>query len=205
MFKRALKPTLLILALAAAGTPAAAVTSEEILDRATANISSSKTISASFEASVAESESVGGSITLTGKMFKISTPQLQTWFDGRTQWSYSPQMQEVNVTEPTVEELLQINPFAIIANFRNAYVSSLQQAPQGQYRIVLTAKSSAQQIRKATLILDRTPLYPVEITLVSDKTITIKVSNVSSSAPLPKSSFRFDAKKHPGVEIVDLR
>ena len=51
-----------------------------------------------------------GTIQLKGEKFVLKTSDIITWFDGKTQWSYVTKNDEVNVSNPTQEELQQINP-----------------------------------------------------------------------------------------------
>ena len=51
-----------------------------------------------------------GTLLLKGNKFHLNTGDVETWFDGKTQWSYLRQNEEVNVSTPTPEELQSINP-----------------------------------------------------------------------------------------------
>ena len=54
--------------------------------------------------------SESGTIQLKGEKFVLKASEVITWFDGKTQWSYVVRNDEVNVSNPTQEELQQINP-----------------------------------------------------------------------------------------------
>ena len=49
---------------------------------------------------------IPGSLTMSGRCFKLITDRLSIWYDGKTQWTYVPENEEVNITEPTADELL---------------------------------------------------------------------------------------------------
>ena len=49
--------------------------------------------------------SYAGVLYLEGEKFVVETEGMKTWFDGHTQWSYVASADEVNVSEPTQEEL----------------------------------------------------------------------------------------------------
>ena len=46
-----------------------------------------------------------GTLILKGNKFYLQCGGVESWFDGRTQWSYVKQNQEVNVSTPTAEEV----------------------------------------------------------------------------------------------------
>lgn len=46
---------------------------------------------------------------MKGNKFKIEIPDAITWFDGTTQWVYIKDTDEVNITNPTGDELQAIS------------------------------------------------------------------------------------------------
>lgn len=177
-----------------------------ILAQASNKFSSSKSISATFSI-IDNGHSQSGSIIVAGNKFVISTPQLSTWFDGKTQWSYSPNIKEVNITTPTSEELQQINPFAIISSFKNNFNAKLLNSAKGSYKIQLTPKKSNQSIKNVELTLNSSTYLPslIVISAKNNTKATIKVKSINVGGAQNTSTFTFNAKKYPGVEIVDLR
>ena len=78
---------------------------------------------------------------MSGNKFTIKSPEMEIWFDGKNQWAYSPNTDEVNLTEPTAEELSQINPLSVINRFANNFNASLLPSAKGVKNIRLSAKS----------------------------------------------------------------
>ena len=185
---------------------ASATTADTILKSAADRYQTLKTISASYSAT-SGSEKMNGTIVTSGDKFHISSPQLSTWYDGRTQWTYSPSSNEVNITEPTAEGLQQVNPFAIISAFRRAYKGTLLKSPAGTHTVQLLPLDKKASIRKAVVTFDAKTLYPTLIRLTTDNNaiLSIKVTNVVAGKKYPLSTFVFDKKKYPGAEIIDLR
>ena len=177
-----------------------------ILAQASNKFTNSKSITASFSI-IDNGHSQNASITVAGKKFVVSTPQLSTWFDGKTQWSYAPNVNEVNITNPTADELQQINPFAIISSFRNNFNASMLNSTKGTYKIQLTPKKSNQSIKKVELTLSSSTYFPslIVITAKNNTKATIKVKSINAGNTQPTSTFTFNAKKYPGVEVIDLR
>lgn len=62
-----------------------------------------------------------GTIQLKGEKFVLKTSDIITWFDGKTQWSYVTKNDEVNVSNPTQEELQQINPYTFLYMYQKGF------------------------------------------------------------------------------------
>ena len=183
-----------------------AINANEVLTNASEKYQNDGSISAQFTLS-GVGNSTDGTITISGDKFHLSTPLLSIWYNGRTQWTYSAETNEVNITEPTVEELQQVNPFAIINSFRMQFNATLLKSANSMYRIQLTPlKSVNTSISKAIVTLNASTLYPNEIALTIDNNIiTIKTKNIKAIKNVPHKTFVFDEKKYPNAEIVDLR
>ena len=66
-----------------------------------------------------QTQSSSGSFTLKGTKFILEMEALKLWFDGKTQWSYVQQNNEVSITEPSEKELAETNPMAILSGFKS--------------------------------------------------------------------------------------
>lgn len=181
-------------------------TASGILNSSANKIKSAKSLVASYVIT-ADGHKQDGIMTISGERFTISSPQMVSWYDGKTQWTYTSHTGEVNITEPTAEELQQINPFAIIRSFSNNYKAQQLKSPAGTKKIRLTALSPKSDIKTVILTLNAKTLYPtrIDLTMGNRQSVAIQISAVEEGPTLPAANFRFDAKKYPGVQVVDLR
>lgn len=184
----------------------AAESGDDLLSRAAANISRSKSLTARFSLSSAEGTATG-SILLAGDKFRMISPDMSVWYDGRTQWTYSQAAGECNVTEPTPDELAQINPFAVINAFRRNYNVSVASRTKSAVTLNLAAKSKKAQIKSVRLTLNASTLYPSAITLTDrrGKQVKITVSSVKAGGAVSQNIFKYNPRQYPGVEVIDLR
>ncbi len=184
----------------------AAESATSILQQAAAKVTKAKSLVADYTIS-ADGHSQNGILTISGERFTLSSPQMVSWYDGKTQWTYSSHIGEVNITEPTPEELQQVNPFAIIRTFSKNYKATLEKSAAGTKQLRLTAISAKSDIKTVVLTLDATTLYPTKIQLVmaNRQQVNIKINKLTEGPTLPMSHFRFDPKKYPDVPVVDLR
>ena len=200
------KIILIAVALLTAFSASAVETADAFLGRVAAKLKSSPSIVASYRLTT-DGASQRGTLTVAGNCFTIDAPGLRSWYDGKTQWTYSSQTGEVNITEPSPEEVEQINPFAVINAFRQGYKSQFVPAAAGLKKIKMTSSVPGNDISNVLFTVSDKTLDPAEIvlTLSSNQVIVIRIDSVKAGVKMPASSFRFDKSKFPGVEVVDLR
>lgn len=199
--------TLIIGLLASVAAMQAQQTADGLLQQIASKLTQPKQVEANYAIS-GSGGSASGSVLLSGSRFRMTSPQLVTWFDGKTQWTYAVAQQEVNITEPTAEELQQVNPLLIINSFRRNYTAHIDKAPAGTKRVKLKAKSAKAGIQQAVVTVNATTLLPqeIQVTMSNRQTLTIKISGIKTSAKAPAASaFTFNRKAYPKVEVVDLR
>lgn len=186
-----------------------------VLDKTAAAFRKSGGIKADFDIkSFAKGRPLGGTtgtIRLDGDKFTLKTPDAITWFDGKTQWSYLPGSDEVNVSTPTEAELQSANPYVLLEVYRHGFnyklgtVKSFRGKPV--YEVVLTAASRAQDTQRIVLYVAKTSYMPVYIMMEQrDKSRSeITVTGYQTGMKYADSVFVFDKKQYPHAEIIDLR
>ena len=191
---------LCVAAICAADSPA------QILRRSADKLKSAKSLHITYTAT-ADGYTYEGTLVTQGNMFTISSPQMKSWYDGKTQWTYSSQIGEVNIITPTAEEVRQINPIAIISSFTNDYTVTALKSPAGTSSVLLTAKNRKADIRSADITIDNKSLYPTRIllTMSNNQTVTIDIKDIKAGDVIPADNFRFNKSRYPGVQVVDLR
>lgn len=180
---------------------------ELLIDKVAQKFQQAKSITADFTISGNGSTSAGN-IIISGDRFKIKMNEISIWYDGRTQWTYSQPVNEISITEPTPDELQQVNPFAIISAFRKNYYATTLNNGNNTATLQLTPLSSqGEAISKVILTLNKSTLFTTQIVLTLDngESITIKVNSVKIGNTLPLSTFTYNNQLYPNAEIIDLR
>lgn len=156
-------------------------------------------------------ESFEGTIQMKGDKFVWQTPDMTTWFDGTTQWTYVPRNEEVNVTTPTGDELQFTNPALLLRSYKKGFTATYKgesTAPNGKaaYEIELTPKKKG-DILKAILQIEKFTSFPAAITVESRNGMrsTIRIGKLETGVNQPDSFFVFKEADFPDAEIIDLR
>lgn len=202
--------TFLILIILAAWPQAfAAGNADDLLNKVVDTYRSSGGITAHYLITTDQGQTEG-QITMQGEKFRMLSPDLKCWFNGKTQWSYSPVSEEVNIMEPTAEELSMINPYSIISNFRNAYTTKLlKSATAGNDELeMLPVSKKGSDILSVRLTINKRNNLPVKIIFVLNdgSSIIVSLNNYKTGARYTDDMFTFDkALVPPQTPIVDLR
>jgi len=188
---------------------------KNILDKTSSLFSKSEGVRADFTIQVTQdnkhTDKMPGNIRINIGKFVLETPSGTTWFNGETQWSYIPSTEEVNISNPTEEELRFINPYLLLNTYNQGYSCQLgnKSTFEGKqiYEIKLKPESKNNDIRSIVLYIQKSTYHPLYIEVTQkDKTITkVTVANYQFKQNFPDSIFIFDKKKFPDAEEIDLR
>lgn len=197
---------LTVIALAACGVSFAAESASSVLDGMRRKLASAKAVEAVFTIN-ADGDATQGSASLSGAAFVFRTPELTVWYDGKTQWSMIGNTGEVNISEPTAEELTLSNPFAILNGYGEHFKARLLTSSGKDKRVELTPIHKGTGIGRIVVTEDSSTHWPaaVEVVFSDGRRIVMTVNNINAVPPLPAATFRFDSAKYPTVEIIDLR
>ena len=180
-----------------------AQSAKSILDKAAATITAPQGIKANFKMN-ATTGSTSGTIAIKGKKFYATTPQATVWFDGKTQWTYMKNNDEVNVSNPTEAQLQAINPYNFINLYKRGYNYTVNIAGK-DYVVHLLANGNERKIKEMFVTVDKKSYQPKQVKMLQGKKwTTFDISNIKKEK-LADSQFRFNSKDFPKAEIIDLR
>lgn len=152
-----------------------------------------------------------GIIQLSGEKFLLKTREATIWFDGKTQWTYLAESEEVNVTTPTPEDLQGMNPYALLSLYQKGFSYKMGPAKvfRGKpvYEVILTATNKRQELSQLTLYVTKEDYRPVCVMVESrnGNKSEITVTGYQAGLTYANTLFVFNKKQYPHAEIIDLR
>lgn len=199
------------LCLIAVPLPAQQTDAGKIMERVSDSFSKAGGVRAEFTVSSPEGSSAG-TISLKGNKFMLDAEGIMTWFDGHTQWSYLVSSDEVNVSEPTVDELQSLNPYAWLSLYRHGYRARLDKMNNSResalyYKVVLAATDRSWEVQSIVLYVSKTDYRPARIVLQQrgGEMAEIVITACKTGQNWPDSFFVFDKTRYPSAEVIDLR
>lgn len=187
-----------------------------ILEKAGAVYQESNGSQASFVIDIQEPGGVSGGqiegkIQLKKNMFKLEIDEMITWFDGKNQWLYIKEAQEVNLSNPGEEELLSINPINVFQWYKHGFtprfVGEKKLDEKNVLHILQTPQESHSDVKSIDVYFDKSNYQPVYVRIqMKDLSgSVIRISNYKTGLNYPDALFVFQQKEYPGAEVIDLR
>jgi outer membrane lipoprotein-sorting protein len=197
---------LLLLAALLSLSPAAArkdAKAREVLDKTASALKTGSGVKADFDGSMQ------GTLKMRGAKFYLKANGMESWYDGKTQWSYLARAEEVSVSSPTPDEVQAVNPYLLLSSYQSGYqyeyAGTLTYRGKQVHKVVLTP-DKVTTVRRITVYVSTgyQPIY-IKVETTQGKAAEMYVTAYATGQNYSDATFRFDAKKYPNAEIVDMR
>ncbi|RAJ02293.1 chaperone LolA [Chitinophaga skermanii] len=187
-----------------------------ILDGVSTKLKSLKSLVANFVLKVEGgnskvTDSQKGTVYVKGQKYKVLMGDREIISDNKTSWTYSKDVNEVQINN--VDQSGQsMTPAKLFTNFYDKdYLYRLigETTEKGKVlqNIELTPVDKSKNIFKAQVDVDKKAQTIVRMKIFekNGNKMSYEISSIQPNATVADAMFTFDAKKYPGVEVVDLR
>lgn len=150
------------------------------------------------------SDSEEGHAWLQGNAYKIEMAEQQSISDGTTIWTYLVDDEEVMVSDAYEGE--DNTPLKLLTSLDKNYVATLTNIDtQGNATIELANPKG--QYKRVTLKMNamKAALKSADIYLEDGTKVAVTVKEMKYDQELDDKFFTFDTKKHPKVDVIDMR
>ena len=164
-----------------------------------------KTLQSNFSITITQEQTqpmtYAGTLAMRDQKFALKFIGIEAAYDGQTLYMYSEDTEELTLSTPTEEELIQTNPF-LYARALLPLCEYAEKAVGDKTQITLTPRDQSLGINKFVLRLVTTNLLPVsaEIHESDGKVTTLRLNNPEYKNECPKFSI-----EKPEAFINDLR
>ena len=154
---------------------------------------------------------IQGKIQLKGNKFKLDVGEMITWFDGKNQWFYLVNIQEVNLSNPAPEDLIMINPVMVFQlykyGFDARYAGEKKLGTKIAQHVELIPQEQHSDIQRIEVWFDKQTHRPLRIS-IRNKDLSGSLINIDKyiiDQEYPDAMFVFQQKAYPGAVVIDLR
>ncbi|PZX13847.1 outer membrane lipoprotein-sorting protein [Breznakibacter xylanolyticus] len=189
---------------------------KEILDQVSAKTKTYTTISADFSFSLEnQQEKINevhqGSIKVKGNKYAVKLMGVETFFDGKNQWTYMKDAGEVQVIVPDAADESVLNPAKIFTmyekGFKFSYIGEKTEGGKVLYEIDLFPENRDKPFSRIKLLIqkDNLQLYSFKQIGKDGNHYTVKVSKMQTNQSFADTDFTFNKLANPNVDVIDLR
>lgn len=154
---------------------------------------------------------IDGTIRLKGSKFKLEVDEMTTWFDGKNQWVRLKNNSEVNLSNPSEEELLKINPVNVFQLYKHGYnckwLGEKSEGGKKVVRISLIPTNKNENLQSIVASFEKKSYRPTSIIITNkDKSGSqVSIPSYETGQNFPDTFFVFPQKSYPNTEVIDLR
>ena len=127
-----------------------------------------------------------GTITMRGDRFTLEMFDMEAAFDGKTLYVYSATTDELTLSTPTEQELMEANPFRYAQALSKVCTITEQTAAPQALTITLTPNDQSAGIQRFTLRIEKETMLPSSIEIKEGKQLTtLRLTNPTYTADIP--------------------
>lgn len=187
---------------------------KKVLDAVSAKFKTYKTVTAKFSLKVENGagKNLGvktGTVYMKGIKYRISVTGQEIFSDGSNVWTFDKAANEVTITrlDPSANSL---TPQKLFTNFYEKDFLYKLNGPvkvgaKTMKEVELTPIDKTKPFHKVLLYVDNNAINSTKIFEKTGNRYTYSTTSLVPNGNVPDATFVFDAKKYPGVEVVDLR
>ena len=185
---------------------------KEVLDKAASQFKSYAAVEIEFVLTM-ENKAEGiqenheGKAWMKGNKYKLNLMDVENYYNGEVIYTYMPEVQEVNVKNPSEEEEGFLNPTTLFNIHNQGFNQKLIEENNGVAYIELIPVAEKNFEKIGVWVNTKTSSIQKVVAWGKDgNDITISIKQIKNLNPVPEDSFfSFDTKKHPDVEVIDMR
>lgn len=146
-----------------------------------------------------------GVMRLDGNRYSVVMDKMGVWCDGKTQWSYMLEIDEIYITDSSSDEAQNLSPLFIMENYRNG--SSKSAEMQDGVAVVTLQALSDNGIEKVVLHVDSVTgrLKAMNVFMPGQGHVEIMLDKYQIKCNFADDIYRCPVKQFSTAEIVDMR
>ena len=189
---------------------------KKVLDEVSAKFKTFKTVKATFTYKVENAagkvlSSKNGAVSMKGTKYRVTIVGQEIFCDGVNVWTYDKAANEVTITKLD-NSSNTLTPQKLFTNFYDKdFLYKLngekKQGTKTLQEIEMTPTDKSKPFHKVYVYVDKTgkTLISTKVMEKSGTRYSYTVNTLTPNGTIDDKQFVFDAKKYPGVEVVDLR
>ncbi|MDE6408797.1 MAG: hypothetical protein K2K81_00925 [Muribaculaceae bacterium] len=182
-------------------------TAGDILAKSASKVKGSKGVEVNYNIS-GGGRSISGVLKSSGSKFYVKAGGMESWYNGKSLYTYNPSTKETTVVNPTPAELAEVNPLIYMSSYSKFFSPAFSKnKPAGKYVIDLNSKSRKAPAKKITVFINSKTLHPEKfiITATDGSVTNVSITKGNYACSFASSVFEYPKARFSNVNLVDLR
>lgn len=183
-----------------------------LLDKVVATIKSDAALQMDYTYTIYDEDDAvvykdNGTMKLDNDRYMLDMENMKVWCDGKTQWSYMKDIDEVYITDADSEEAQNLSPLYIMEMYREN-CSLVKTALEGNSVLVtMTAADVEAEVNKLELFVDAgtSRLTGMFVYMPGQGCVEVRLENYVPKCKFAKKTYECPVGIFPTAEIVDMR
>lgn len=141
------------------------------------------------------------------QLYTLQMQQMKIWCNGKKQWNYMAQTNEVYLTAANSDEAQSLSPLYLMQLYKSGDYNCSADAKSGNSVVTLTSANEETEFNKIFVTLDTKTLHLERITLVDrdGNSIEIVINAYKSDCKFESHLFEFPANEYSDAELIDMQ
>ena len=146
-----------------------------------------------------------GVMRLDGNRYSVVMDKMGVWCDGKTQWSYMLEIDEIYITDSASDEAQNLSPLFIMENYRKGCSASVEM--QDGVAVVVMQTPQGSEIEKIKLYIgaDDYRLRAMDIFMNGQGRVAVMLDKYQIKCNFASDVYRCPVDELNATEIIDMR
>ena len=183
---------------------------EALLEKAVAVIKSDAAVQMDYDYTVYDDDDVivysdNGTMKLDNDRYSLVMENMKVWCDGKVQWSYMKDIDEVYITGADSEEAQNLSPLYIMEKYRENYSMAL--VDKGASAMVVLTSKEPEEVERLELVIDKETarLQGLFIYMPAQGKVEVFLNNYVAKCSFGRKEYECPVNAFPTAEIIDMR
>ena len=183
---------------------------EALLEKAVAVIKSDAAVQMDYDYTVYDDDGVivysdNGTMKLDNDRYSLVMENMKVWCDGKVQWSYMKDIDEVYITGADSEEAQNLSPLYIMEKYRENYSMAL--VDKGASAMVVLTSKEPEEVERLELVIDKETarLQGLFIYMPAQGKVEVFLNNYVAKCSFGRKEYECPVNAFPTAEIIDMR
>ncbi|MBO5864619.1 MAG: hypothetical protein J6Q73_01010 [Bacteroidaceae bacterium] len=189
----------------------AAVDANVVLDKALASLKLDLPVRMDYDYEVFDDgneplQGDKGIIYIDNNRYALLMQDMKVWCDGKTQWSYMREIDEVYVTDADSDEAQNLSPLYVMEHYREGYSASAV-SEGGVVAVTLKAMGKNSEVDSVQLLIRERGyrLVSMNISMAGQGSVLVELDGYVAKCGVRDDAFVCPLDDYESAEVIDMR